>query len=167
MAMNPTDRTRPTDDGSERDDAVLLRATEALRAVDDDRWVEVAPRVLQAALGASRRTRPVRASAASGPLQISDQVIVSYLRDALDGAVPGTAVDRITVRLAGRDTFDGLLIEMLVQYGVAVIPVADRVREIAADVLRRLGVESVEVSISTTHVHVLDVTRADPHTHDA
>jgi hypothetical protein len=165
--MNPTDRTRPTDDGSGGDDTVLRRATEALRAVDDDRWVEIAPRILQTALGASRRTRPVRATAASGPLQISDRVIVEYLREALDGAVPGAAVDRITVRLAGRDTFDGLVIELLVRYGVAVIPVADLVREIASGVLRRLGVESVEVSIRTTHVHVVDVTRTDPNTYDA
>lgn len=167
MAMNPTDGSRPTDDGSARDDLVLSRAADALRAVDDDRWVEIAPRILQAALGASRRTRPVRATSSSGPLQISDRVIVEYLHEALDGAVPGAAVDRITVRLAGRDTFDGLLIELLVRYGVAVIPVADRVREIAAGVVRGLGVESVEVSIRTTHVHVTDVTRADPNTYDA
>lgn len=164
MAMNSPEAQRPDPHVPAQDEALLREATTALQAVADDRWVEIAPRILERALMASRRSRPIRATAPSGPIQISEQVIVSYLQDALDGAVAGSAVAGISVQLAGRNSFDGVLIELLVQFGLPILPLADRVRAIAADVLTTLGVDSAQIFISTAHVHVTDVTTDDPYT---
>lgn len=163
--MNPPDEMLSDYDGSELD-ALFHRAADELREETDRRWVEVAPAILKVALSASRRSLPVRAHAPSGPIHVSEQVIIAYVRDALDGALPGAAVASVSVQLADRDRFDGLFIELMVQYGLAILPIADHARALAATALARLGVESDRISISTSHVHVSDVTLGDPQTTD-
>jgi hypothetical protein len=170
MTGNPDDgRVRPGDHAAEGDaaaaDPQIRLATEALRQYSRDRWVEVSDRVLTAALTAPRRSRPVRAHAPGGDLHVSEQVLIAYLRAAVDGAVPGTAVNRISIALSGRDTFESVVIQILVRYRLPVLPAADRIREIATRVLDDLlGHGAADVRV--THVHVGDVTTGDPATTD-
>ncbi len=163
--MNPHEPARPDTTPDSRTDtrAFIAKATQALTDHADQRWVEVAPRVLTGALRATRRSLPVRAHAPGGTVYVSEQVITAYLRDALDGHTPGTAVTAIRINIAGRDTFTGLLIELIVQYGTAILPAADRIRAQAAAVLvELLGPAATAIEVQTTHVHVSDVTVHNP-----
>ena len=150
---------------SARDEALLAEAAQSLRRHTDARWVEVSSTILSSALRATRRSRPVRAGAPGGTVHISEQVIVSYLREALDGHIPGTAIAGIHLDIADHDTFNGVLIDMIIQYGTEILPVADHTRAIAATVLEELlGPLADGIYIRTSHVHVSDVTTHDPQT---
>ena len=168
MAMNPapprsTVGTDPREDTPE--DALLAEAAQSLRARVDPRWVEISDRVLAKVLTATRRSHPVRAAARTGPVHVSEQVLIAYLRDAIDGQVPGSALAGVHVEIEGRDTFSGVTIQVLVQYGRPILPMADRIHEIAAGRLAELlGALAPPVDVRATHVHVSDVTRGDPQT---
>ena len=143
--------------------AFIDLARRALNDHADRRWVEVAPRVLSTALRATRRSMPVRAHAPGGTVHVSEQVITAYLRDALDGHASGTAVAGIQINIAGQDTFTGVLIELIVQYGTPILPAADRIRAQAATVLLELlGPAATAIEVQTSHIHVSDVTPHDP-----
>ena len=157
--MNAHEPTHPGADTH----AFIAMAAQALNEHADQRWVEVAPRILTSALRATRRSLPVRARAPGGTVYVSEQVITAYLRDALDGLTPGTAVAGIRIAIAGRDTFTGVLIELIVQYGTAILPAADRIRAQAAIVLLELlGPAATAIEVQTSHIHVSDVTMYDP-----
>ncbi|GAA3602767.1 hypothetical protein GCM10022223_18170 [Kineosporia mesophila] len=162
----PTQEPRRADaaSGSPANTQTLIDlASRALTEHADQRWVEVAPRVLSTALRATRRSLPVRAHAPGGTVHVSEQVIVAYLHDALDGHTPGTAVAGIHVNIAGQDTFTGVLIELIVQYGTAILPAADRIRAQAATVLLELlGPAATAINVQTSHIHVSDITTQDP-----
>jgi hypothetical protein len=159
---NPAGHSDPAGSGT------LDLATSALREYTRDRWVEVSDRILATALTATRRARPVRATAPGGTVQVSEQVIVTYLRAAVDVAVPGVAVHRIDVTLVNEDTFETVIVQIAVQYGLEVLPAAHRIRGIATRVLHELlGPEAGPVTVRVTHVHVSDVTRGDPATTDS
>lgn len=163
--MTPHESTGEPAELDPQDRALLSAAAGALRAHSDPRWVEVSSRVLNTALRATRRSQPVRALAPGGPIRVSEQVIVAYLREALDGLVPGTAVAGIHLDITGRDTYTGVLIELIVQYGTAILPVADRIRAQAATVLEELlGPAATGIHLRTSHIHVSDVTVGDPQT---
>lgn len=142
---------------------VLEAAAADLRRRLDERWVEISDRVVARALTASRRSYPVRAQAASGPVQVSEQVLVSYLREAIDRTVPGSALAHVALEIRGRDELVGVLIQLVGQYGIPLLPVADRVRELAVECLDGLlGPVRTPVTVSTLHVHFAGVVVGDP-----
>ncbi len=163
---------RPAGEVPSDDLAVQARLREAaddLRAHVDERWVEVANVVLSRALTATRPSPPVRAQAPTGPVEIAEQVLVSYLRDSID------QLDDCEVVTIGIDTrpehgidgrgevCTGVLVALAVRYQTVLIPLADRVREVAVSRLAQmLGPVEPAVSVSVVHVHIADVTRGDP-----
>lgn len=165
MAMTSSEPSDDVPSLSAQDEAFLAEAAGTMRAHADPRWVEVSSRVLDAALRATRRSQPVKAQAPGGTVYVSEQVIIAYLREAIDGRIPGTAVAAIHLDITGKDTFSGVLIEMIVQYGTEILPAADRARATAAAVLHELlGTAATEVHVRAGHVHVSDVTEHDPQT---
>ncbi len=75
------------------------------------------------------------------------------------------AVATITATVDEHDHCTGLTISIIVQYGNAVLPIADEIRDRAETVLREiLGSVIPAVTVRDMHVHVQDVTTADPHT---
>lgn len=156
------DQTRSSTAGA-GGDHVLRDAAVLLRERSDQRWVEISDRVLAKALRATRRSHPVRALAPGGPVLVSEQVLVAHLREAIDGQVPGSAVERIHVEVDGRDTFAGVIIEVTAQYGEPLLPIADRIHALAtAELTTVLGPVVAQVSVRATHVHFSDVVIGDP-----
>lgn len=145
----------------------LERASAQLQQRATDRWVEVANDVLENAMRASRGSSPVRAHAPSGPIHLGEQVIVAYLRRALDDALDGGAVGRIYLRVDVDEVLESVTIELFAQFGRPLLPIADRARAISNEVLdEMLGTRPPEITVTTLHVHVADVTRGDPHVVD-
>jgi hypothetical protein len=141
-------------------EALLARAASGIRRQADQRWIETADQVTAAALSATRTSTPIRARAPGGRVWIAEQVLVAYLRQAVDDEVPDAATTAISVRVAGRETFDGVGIHLTARYGTLLLPVADHARAVAARVLTDLlGPVDPEVD-----VHIADVTRGDPKT---
>jgi len=94
-------------------------------------------------------------------VHVSQQVVVGYLRDAVD-AVDDCEVVTIRVDSDG-DVCTGVVIALAVRYGTPLIPLADRVRERAEGRLQELlGPVAPPVTVAHLHVHVVDVTRGDP-----
>lgn len=142
---------------------LLRQATDSLRLQPHPRWVEISDRVLARALTATRRSRPVRAHAPDGPVHISEQVLISYLRDAIDGAVPGSALAQVNIDIEGKDRYRGLTVQLIAQFGVELLPIADHVRELARACLADLlGDTAPSVEVRAMHVHYCDVVRGDP-----
>lgn len=143
------------------------QAAQAARDRRDPRWVEISDRMLAKALRATRRSFPVRAMTPSGPVSVSEQVLVTYIRDAVQDQVPDAALLHVRIDLAGRDTLVGVTLSLIARYGVALLPVADEVRALTAARLRELlGPVEVPVRVETMHVHVADVVDGDPHDDD-
>jgi len=147
-------------------EALLARAASRIRQQADERWVEIADRVTAAALSATRTSAPIRArTPGGGRVWICEQVLVAYLRQAVDDEVPDAATTAISVRVAGRETFDGVGIQLTVRYGTLLPLVADHARAVAARVLTDLlGPLDSEVDGRVMHIHIADVTRGDPKT---
>lgn len=140
----------------------LARAASVLRAHVDDRWVEVGDSLVARALSASRPSQPVRGATAAGLFAISEQVLVSYLRDSLD-AVPDCQVSRIVLDCDAEEGCTGVVVELVVRFGSPLIPLADRIRERAEGRLRELlGPYAPPARLTEMHVHVSDVTLHDP-----
>lgn len=142
-----------------------------LRDHPDPRWVEIADVVLSRALTTTRPSPPVRAQARSGPVQISEQVLVSYLRDSIDALDDcevvairiDTSPDAGTAGDPSGEICTGVLVALAVRFGTALIPLADEVRQLARGrLVEMLGPGTPAVSVSAMHVHVADVTRGDP-----
>ena len=127
------------------------------------RWVEVSDQIVATALTARRRTRPLRAEGRSGPVYVSDQVVVSDLRSTIDGAVRGSAVAQVDLEVRQGDQLAGVVVQLVAQYGVALVPMADRVRELTRQRLAELlGPVALPVTVRTMRVHFRDVTIDDP-----
>lgn len=160
MAMNSEHPESPAFVDAETE-ATLSAAAAALRDHIDHRWVEVADAITSRALTASRPSWPVRAQAPGGPLQVAEQVLVAYLRDSID-PIADCEVVNIQVETDG-DHCTGVVIAAAVRYGTELIPLADRVRQVAECRLEELlGSVVPPVTVSMIHVHVSDVTRGDP-----
>lgn len=144
-------------------DARWDAAIAASRANADARWVQISDRVRARALQVTRRSLPVTAQAPGGPVHVSEQVLVTYLRDALSG-VPGARVDDITIAVGANDTYAGTTVFISAQYGEPQLPIADRLRDLAAARLHDLlGDITPPVTVTTMEVHVDDVHVDDVH----
>lgn len=132
-----------------------------LRDHTDDRWVEIESDLLAHVLATSRPSHPLRAQSATGAYAVSEQVLVAYLRDALDRA-PHCEVSAIYVH-AYDDVCTGVTVVMTAQYGHSLLEIADTVRLAADEVIDRvLGNVRPRVTVTDMHVHVDDISRADP-----
>lgn len=160
MAMNPGDEmTQDLHSGA--DQAWLRLATTQLREHVEDRWVEIADRMLMNVLGHQRPSHPIRAKSLAGDFHVSEQVLVTALRHALD-PVAHCEVTAIHV-YADRDIYTGVTIVVTVQVPHPVIALADDVRRIAYEQLEQiLGTSTPRLTVETMHVHVDDVSRGDP-----
>lgn len=163
MEVTPDSPRREPPSGDPPQTTVLGEAAAALRRHTENRWVEVSDRVVAKAMRATRRSYPIRAQASSGPIQISEQVLVSYLRAAIDGTVPGSALTHVTLEVKGRDELSGVIIQLIAEFGLPLLPVADEVRERAIECLQGLlGPTPTPVSVLPLHVHFTDVVTGPP-----
>ncbi|TDE09623.1 hypothetical protein [Jiangella asiatica] len=138
------------------DTAVVDRAASALRAYTDYGWPRAAQRILATVLTATRRARPVRARGEEGDFRVSDQVVTSYLQEAID-RVDGIRVTHIRLDLDG-NTLVALHLTVAVTYPERIAPLADAVRRAARDCVRSI-IGDVDTPLDLRHiqVHVGDV----------
>ena len=154
--------TAPRRQGSEppaslQRDAMLEQATQSLRDHADQRWVQISGRVRNRALRATRTSLPVRAQAATGPVHISEQVLITYVRDAIS-TVRHAKIQDVNITTEGIDTYTGVTITIWARYGAPLIPIADTIRDLANQRLTQLlGPIAPPVSVSTMVVHIEDV----------
>lgn len=143
--------------------ALVQEATLALREQRDPRWVEISDRVLAGALRATRRSNLIRAQGTSGVVHVSEQVLITYIRDAVQVAVPDAALLHVRTDLVGRDTLVGVTLSLVARYGVELLAVADEIRRLtAACLVEVLGPVEVPVGVDLLHVHFSDVVVGDP-----
>ena len=136
---------------------MLEQAAQSLRDHVDQRWVKISDRVLTRALRATRTSLPVRAQAASGHVHISEQVLITYLRDAI-GSVPHAKIQDIVITVEGADTYAGVTVVISARFGVPLLPVADTIRNLATDrLVELLGPIAPPVTVTTMDIHVRDV----------
>lgn len=151
MALTPDSERIP------EEDAILRAAASMLRAQADERWVEISDRVLDKALRVTRRSMPVRAASASGPVNVSEQVLITGIRGALE-PVAGAIPTAIRVHTDERNHYTGVLICVTVDFDSPILPAADDIRDRAEQALTTmLGPITPPVTVSTMHVHVDDV----------
>lgn len=167
--MTPQTPPRPEPEPSSRDEARLAQArleqarleqaTRALRDHVDQRWVEISDRVLATALTVTRRSLPVLAQAPGGPVHVSEQVLVTYLRDAVS-VVADARIEEILIATGDAGTYTGVTISISARYGMPLLPIADRIRDLATARLQNiLGPIAPPVTVTTMHVHIADVHR--------
>lgn len=158
MAVNPPPPEPADPDDAPAAGSAIPLATATLRARADERWVEISDRVLAKALKATRRSYPVLAQASTGPVHVSEQVLISHLRAAIDEEVQGSPVVGIDIQVSGGDVYTAVTIRLVAAFGQPLLPIADHVREVALAVLTtRLGPVSPPVTLETMHVHFSDV----------
>lgn len=133
--------------------AVVDRAASALRAYTDHSWTAASRRILQSVLAATQRSRPVRARDDAGVFHVSDQVVTSYLRAAIDG-VDGAQATHIGLHLDD-DILTSLRVTIAVRYPEPVHPLAEVVRRVARDTVR--AVLGDPLPPGRIHLHVGDV----------
>lgn len=149
--MTPDPQSQPDQDAQSK------RAAQLLRDQADERWVEISDRVLEKALRVTRRSMPVRAASAGGPVNVSEQVLIAGIRQALE-PVTGAIPTDIKVHSDERNNYTGVLICLTADYGSPILPVADDIRNRTEHALTRmLGVLTPPVTVSTMHVHIDDV----------
>jgi len=158
----PPPRSEPIAGGPPQP-AALKTASAALRAQADQRWVEISDRVIAKAITATRRSHPIHAQASSGPIQISEQALISYLRAAINATVPGTALAHISLQARGRDELAGVTIQLIAPYGTPLLPIADDIRTRAIQcLLEVLGPSATPVTVTHLHIHFCDVDETNP-----
>lgn len=156
-------------DGQAGDEARLRAALEELNSHVDDRWVQVADRVITRSLTATRRSQPVRAAhpnggpGTNGDLYVSEQVLIAHIRDAT-APVRGAAPNRVSISTDADHRCTGVTISITVRYPDPIIPIADQMRARVQVALGQILGSIPTVEVSSMHVHVSDVTASDPHT---
>ena len=136
---------------------MLEQATQSLREHVDQRWVEISDRVLTRALRATRTSLAVQARAPSGPVHISEQVLITNVREAIS-TVPHVRIQDVVITTEGLDTYAGLTITISDRFGVPLLPIADAIRALANTRLTQLlGPITPPVTVTTMDVHVQDV----------
>jgi hypothetical protein len=136
---------------------MLEQAAQSLREHVDQRWVQISDRVLTRALRATRTSLAVQAKAPSGVVHISEQVLITYLRDAIS-TVPHVKIQDVVIATEGLDTYAGLTITINARFGLLLLPVADTIRALAQTRLTQLlGPITPPVTVTTMDVHVQDV----------
>lgn len=158
MAMTPQNAHESNEaDTVPVSDARWEAAIAASRAHTDARWVQISERVRTRALRVTRRSLPVTAQAPGGPVHVSEQVLITYLRDAF-AAVPGARVEDITIAVGAQDAYAGTTVSISARYGEPLLPIADTLRDLAAARLRDLlGDITPPVTVTTMDVHIDDV----------
>jgi len=140
---------------------MLEQAAQSLREHVDQRWVENSDRVLTRALRVTRTSLAVQARAPSGPVHISEQVLITYLRDAIS-EVPHAKIQDVVITTEGLDTYAGFTIIINARFGLPLIPVADTIRDLANKRLSQLlGPITPPVTAITMDVHIQDVFQDD------
>jgi hypothetical protein len=140
---------------------MLEQATQSLREHVDQRWVEISDRVLTRALRATRTSLAVQAWAPGGPIHISEQVLITYLRDAIS-TVPHAKIQDLAIITEGLDIYAGFTITINASFGLPLIPIADTIRDLANKRLSQLlGPIAPPVTATTMDVHIQDVFRDD------
>ena len=157
MAMSYHKPARPDEASKPPRDARMGAAIRSSRAHTDARWVEISDRVRARALRVTRRSLPVIAQAPGGPINVSEQVLITYVRDALDG-LSGARVEDIAIAVDVDNSYRALTIFLSAHFGEPLLPVADTVRDLAAARLRELlGDITPPVTVATMEVHFDDV----------
>ncbi|SDU76866.1 hypothetical protein [Jiangella alkaliphila] len=163
MAMTPDPRRTPDhqaeagDSRTEPDLTVLDDAAAALRSYTDQSWAGASQRILDHVLTATRRSRPVRGRAATGPFHVSDQVLTAYLRAAVDDL---DDAELTSVRLdLDDDRLRAVTLGITVRYPEPIHPIAARVRATAMEALRAV-LGSAE-PLSPPHL-TIEVTGIEP-----
>lgn len=145
----------------------LDQAVAQLRSRVSPRAVEIADDVLRNALRSSRRSLPVRAHPPYDYVRVSDQVLITRLRHDIDQLSESFAVGAIVLGVEPRDELRQVTIELFVAYGHVLVDVADRVREVAQEILAELlHAPTTVLEVLPAHVHVSDVTLGNPHAVD-
>lgn len=160
--MNSTPEPEPTVGGE-----ALDRATDELREQPLPRVVEIADSVLRAAWSTPRRAMPVRARTPHDYLRVSSVVLTAVIREHVDSALSGAATNRIGLDIDREEQLESVTLELIVQFGLPILDLADRARVIVEDTLVELlgapVADTPPVAVTITHVHVSDVTVGDPH----
>lgn len=147
------------------DEAVLDRATQALRRHTDRGWTVVRENALLRALSAFRPSAPVRGRTAT-PAGAADyfvaaDVVVAALRESV-AAVPSAAPLTITCSTDDHDRLATVTIEVLAAFDVPLLPLASAVRRVATSHLATvLGDLAPEADAVTVDIAITDV--ADGH----
>lgn len=132
-------------------------AITASRAHTDARWIQISDRVRTRALRLTRRSLPITAQAPSGPIHISEQVLITYLRATLTH-VPGARLDNITITTGPHNTYTGLTVTISARYDEPQLPIADTMRNLARTRLHDLlGNITPPITITTMDIHINDV----------
>jgi len=140
---------------------MLEQAAQSLREHVDQRWVEISDRVLSRALRATRTSLAVQARAPSGPVHISEQVLITNVREAIS-TVPHVKIQDVVIITEGLDTYAGLTIIISARFGLPLLPIADAIRALANTRLTQLlGPITPPVTVTTMDVHVEDVFQDD------
>ncbi|MFF3064976.1 hypothetical protein ACFVQ3_10490 [Oerskovia sp. NPDC057915] len=142
------------------DDAVLDRATQALRRHTDQGWTLVRENALLRALSAFRPSAPVRGrtEAPSGTVDylVAADVVTAALRDAV-AAVPGASPLTITCSTDDQDRLVIVTIEILAAFDEPLLPLASTVRLAAGTSLRSVLGELAPAA----HVVAVDIAITD------
>lgn len=144
---------------------MLSRSARALRESTDPGWDQASQRVLAAVRSATRRSWPVDATFPSPDgddrLSISDQVVISLLRRALE-AVASCAPSRITLQLEEHEC-TGATVSVVAAYGTDLRAAAAEVRDVVLDTLEDvLGPPSFTQRTAIVDISVDNVTPGDP-----
>ncbi len=149
--MTPDPQRQPDQDAQSR------RVADLVRDQADERWVEISDRVLEKALRVTRRSMPVRAASVGGPVNVSEQVLIAGIRQALE-PVAGAVPTDIQVHTDERHNYTGVLICITADYGSPILPAADDIRNRTEYALTSmLGALTPPVTVSTMQVHVDDI----------
>lgn len=145
--------------------AMLDRSIRALREAHDPGWDQASQRVLAAVRAATRRSWPVDATFpvpnGADRLSISDQVVISTLRRALD-SVESCAPSRISLLLDGHEC-TGATVSLVAAYGTDLRQAADEARRAVLAALEEvLGPPAFEQRTASVDIAVDDVTPGDP-----
>ncbi len=160
MAMSSNRELTPPD-ATDGDSGRMVAAIAQLRQHTDQRWVEIESDILAHVQSVSRPSHPLRALSTRGAYAVSEQVLTSYLRAALDHA-PDCEVSAIRIHADG-DVCTAVTIVMTARYGRSLLDLADTIRIAADDVIAKvLGETRPRVTVTDMHVHVNDITRGDP-----
>ncbi|GIG23673.1 hypothetical protein Cch01nite_43970 [Cellulomonas chitinilytica] len=140
---------------------ILDQATRTLREHTDAGWVALRDDVVAAAVRAFRASAPVRGRLPDGELWVASAVLVAHVRTALSSIDHAGAL-RITCTTTPDDQLDRVTVEIVALYGTPLVPLAGRVRAVAAQaVAESLGLTTPPVDRVVVDVSVGDVT-ADP-----
>ncbi|MGJ9423063.1 hypothetical protein [Aeromicrobium sp. CF3.5] len=146
-----------------RGEADLSVATAQLRATAPPLDATTAAgRIRRAAHAAPRRTQMVRAAEPRRHLLISTSVITAVLHDQLAPALLDAAVRRVVIDVDPLHDLQSLTVELVVRYGVPVADDAARAHHTIEATLDDLLGPGRTSGPQIGHVHIVDVTTADP-----